>query len=40
MFLRKKADGLFLECVRAVAKDYPTLYYDEVIVDNCWMQVA
>jgi 3-isopropylmalate dehydrogenase len=26
-------DGLFLECVRAVAKDYPAVAYDEMLVD-------
>ena len=36
----KKSDGLFLSCCREVAKKYPQLQYDEVIVDNCCMQLV
>ena len=38
--IMKLADGLFLEAVRAVAANYPTLIYEEVIVDNMCMQLV
>lgn len=38
--IMKQADGLFLEAVRAVAKDYPEITYNEVIVDNMCMQLV
>jgi len=38
--IMKLSDGLFLDCCRAVAKDHPTLKYDEIIVDNCCMQLV
>ncbi len=36
----KLADGLFLECVRDVARDYRDIAYDEIIIDNCAMQLV
>lgn len=36
----KKADGLFLDAFRAVAKDYPDLQTRELIVDNTCMQMV
>jgi isocitrate dehydrogenase (NAD+) len=36
----KKSDGLFLRSVRDVAKDYDKIEYDEIIVDNCSMQLV
>ena len=36
----KLADGLFLDCVREVAKDYPDVKLSEVIVDNMCMQMV
>lgn len=36
----KVGDGLFLECVREVAKDYPEIELQEVIVDNMCMQMV
>lgn len=36
----KKADGLFLDAFRAVAKDYPELQTRELIVDNTCMQMV
>ena len=36
----KRADGLFIECCREVAGRYPDLQYEEVIVDNCMMQLV
>jgi isocitrate dehydrogenase (NAD+) len=36
----KKADGLFLEAFRSVAKDFPELATKEIIVDNCCMQMV
>ncbi|HEY5813678.1 MAG TPA: isocitrate dehydrogenase (NAD(+)) [Terrimicrobiaceae bacterium] len=38
--IMKRSDGLFLACCREVAKKYPQLHYDEVIVDNCCMQLV
>lgn len=38
--IMKYTDGLFLECFRAVAKDYPDIEAQEVIVDNMCMQLV
>jgi isocitrate dehydrogenase (NAD+) len=38
--IMKLSDGLFLDCCRRVAKDYPDVAYDELIVDNCCMQLV
>ncbi len=38
--IMKLADGLFLECVRDVARDYRDIAYDEIIIDNCAMQLV
>jgi isocitrate dehydrogenase (NAD+) len=38
--IMKLSDGLFLECIRKVAKEYPEVEYREVIVDNCCMQLV
>jgi isocitrate dehydrogenase (NAD+) len=38
--IMKLSDGLFLDCCRAVAKDHPEVKYDEIIVDNCCMQLV
>jgi isocitrate dehydrogenase (NAD+) len=37
--IMKRADGLFLECCRAVAEAYPAIEYQELIVDNTCMQL-
>jgi isocitrate dehydrogenase (NAD+) len=36
----KLSDGLFLRCCRRVARDYPEIQYDELIVDNTAMQLV
>lgn len=36
----KMVDGLFLEACREVAKSYPFIKYEEMIVDNCSMQLV
>jgi isocitrate dehydrogenase (NAD+) len=36
----KLADGLMLECFRAVARGYPEIETREIIVDNCCMQMV
>ncbi|CAN4078612.1 unnamed protein product [Withania somnifera] len=36
----KLADGLFLESCREVAAKYPEIQYEEIIVDNCCMQIV
>lgn len=36
----KFSDGLFLDAVRTVAKQYPQIAYDEVLVDNLCMQLV
>ena len=38
--IMKQADGLFLETCRKVSKDYPTIKFEEIIVDNCCMQMV
>ncbi|MDR3561089.1 MAG: isocitrate/isopropylmalate family dehydrogenase [Negativicutes bacterium] len=38
--IMKLSDGLFLTCAREVAKAYPAITYDEVIVDNLCMQLV
>jgi len=38
--IMKLADGLFLECIRRVARDYPEIEYEEMIVDNTCMQMV
>jgi isocitrate dehydrogenase (NAD+) len=38
--IMKLSDGLFLDCCRMVAKAYPDVAYDEIIVDNCCMQLV
>ena len=36
----KLSDGLFLECAREVAKKYPQIEYNEILVDNLCMQLV
>lgn len=36
----KITDGLFLECAREIAKDYPEITMKEVIIDNMCMQMV
>ena len=38
--IMKLSDGLFLDCCRMVSKQYPEITYDEIIVDNCCMQLV
>jgi isocitrate dehydrogenase (NAD+) len=38
--IMKLSDGLFLDCCREEAKGYPEVKYDEIIVDNCCMQLV
>ncbi|KAL2936868.1 Isocitrate dehydrogenase [NAD] regulatory subunit 3 mitochondrial [Bienertia sinuspersici] len=38
--IMKLADGLFLESCREIAAQYPSIEYNEVIVDNCCMQLV
>ena len=38
--IMKLSDGLFLECFRNVAKDHPEIEANDVIVDNCCMQLV
>ncbi|HEX8235719.1 MAG TPA: isocitrate/isopropylmalate dehydrogenase family protein [Abditibacteriaceae bacterium] len=38
--IMKITDGLFLECARRVARDFPDIEYSEVIVDNMCMQLV
>jgi isocitrate dehydrogenase (NAD+) len=37
--IMKLSDGLFLQCARKVAQDYPKIQYNELIVDNTCMQL-
>jgi isocitrate dehydrogenase (NAD+) len=38
--IMKLSDGLFLDCIRKVAKNFPEIEYREIIVDNCCMQLV
>ncbi len=38
--IMKLSDGLFLECCKRAARDYPEIEYTEMIVDNCCMQLV
>jgi isocitrate dehydrogenase (NAD+) len=38
--IMKFSDGLFLEAAREVAKNYPDIEYEEVLVDNMCMQLV
>jgi isocitrate dehydrogenase (NAD+) len=38
--IMKKSDGLFLQCFRNVAVNYPDIEHDEKIVDNTCMQLV
>jgi isocitrate dehydrogenase (NAD+) len=38
--IMKLSDGLFLDCVRRVAKEYPEIKSDDKIVDNLCMQLV
>jgi len=34
------SDGLFLKCCRKVAQEYPDVPFEELIIDNCAMQLV
>lgn len=38
--IMKQADGLFLEVSRRVAQQYPDIQHNDIIVDNCAMQLV
>lgn len=38
--IHKQSDGLFLECFRQVAQNYPDIVADDLIVDNACMQLV
>ena len=38
--IMKLSDGLFLECARNVSKRHRGIEYDEIIIDNCAMQLV
>jgi len=38
--IMKLTDGLFRDCAREVAADYPQIQCDEMLVDNCCMQLV
>ena len=38
--IMKLSDGLFLDCCRRVAQEYPQVTYDEMIIDNTCMQLV
>lgn len=38
--IMKYTDGLFLQCIREVAQQFPAIVYDEVIIDNLCMQLV
>lgn len=38
--IMKLSDGLFLQCCREISKQYPAIDFDDMIVDNCCMQIV
>lgn len=38
--IMKISDGLFLEISKQIAKDYPDIKHDNMIIDNCCMQLV
>jgi hypothetical protein len=38
-FSRKATDGLFLATATEIAKEYPDIIFNDMIIDNCCMQV-
>ncbi|MCX7992538.1 MAG: isocitrate/isopropylmalate family dehydrogenase [Fimbriimonadales bacterium] len=38
--IQKLSDGLFLECFRAIAQEYPDIESDDILVDNACMQLV
>lgn len=38
--IMKSTSGLFLEVARSMARDYPELTHEELIIDNCAMQLV
>jgi isocitrate dehydrogenase (NAD+) len=38
--IMKRVDGEFLKAVRVVSKRYPSVLYEEIIIDNCTMQMV
>jgi isocitrate dehydrogenase (NAD+) len=38
--IMKLSDGLFLECARRIARNHRDVEYDEIIIDNCAMQLV
>jgi isocitrate/isopropylmalate dehydrogenase len=39
-FFRSLSDGLFIESTREVSARYPTIQYEEVLIDNTALQVT
>lgn len=38
--IMKMSDGLFLECCRRVAREFPQVGYNEIVIDNCAAQLV
>uniref|UniRef100_A0A023GLS8 Isocitrate dehydrogenase [NAD] subunit, mitochondrial n=2 Tax=Amblyomma triste TaxID=251400 RepID=A0A023GLS8_AMBTT len=38
--IMKLSDGLFLKCCTEISKDYPEIEFDNMIIDNCSMQLV
>ncbi len=38
--IHKLTDGLFLKCFREIAPEYPDLAADDILIDNCCMQLV
>ena len=38
--IMKMSDGLFLRCSREIAKEFPEIQYEELIIDNACMQLV
>lgn len=40
LYFRKLSDGLFLDTSRRIAKEYPDIEHNDMIIDNCCMQLV
>ena len=38
--IMKMSDGLFLSCCKEISKDYPDIEFQDMIIDNCAMQMV
>jgi len=39
-YFRKLSDGLFLQCCKETARDFPDIEFNDIIIDNATMQMV